>query len=98
MYRNRIIWFSVFAICIAAAAPTGAASIGRHESKVVAVSQTVSSPSSGVQSTITVDLGMAAQVRGALSLSKGSARLSDQGGLQFAGLPAVNYSSQQKTV
>lgn len=76
----------------------GAAAVGRHDAKIVAVNQIVTAPAAGVQSTVTVDVGMSSQLRGAMALNRGSIRISDSGAVQFNALPAINFGAQTKSV
>jgi hypothetical protein len=63
----------------------------RRDAKVVAVNQTASS--SGAGSKVTIDVGMAGQLRGSATISKSSVRLSDSTAASFAGLPTMDLAS-----
>lgn len=90
---------AVAGVAIIAMMATGGAQAGtgnsRTNTRMVAVSQVVSG--AGPSSSMTIDAGAGAYVRGSLTLAKGARRLDDSipG---FPKLPVINFASQQKAV
>jgi len=96
--RMKVLIVLVAVVCEFVSAGAGAAVRTRRETAMVSVSQTVSPPSVGLTSKVSVNVGVSTQTRGAMTMAQGSVRVSDQGTTNFSGLPAVDYSQMTKTV
>jgi len=82
------------AVCASPAAASGNAS---RNTRMVVVSQVITSPTVGMTSTLTVDIGTGTYSNGSLSMAKGARRL-DDAAASFPRMQVIDYNNQTKSV